>query len=185
MDRARCATTPGNSPSSSDCPSRASSRSAFSWAARNQTRTTNMRRVPRKTLSLNASGTTPLDPTGGSRRTKQPSKTSGSPPACARSPGWSRCQSVSYAYMDGRQNLRQTVEERGFKLGQRAAAGTGDAAPNGRSGGNPKVRTRRYSNPNLLILRSRSGVRAGPPTRRPRSELADFAQLSPSTFSAD
>jgi hypothetical protein len=48
---------------------------------------------------------------------QQPSKTSGSPPACARSPGWSRCQSVSYAYMDGRQNLRQTVEERGFKLG--------------------------------------------------------------------
>jgi hypothetical protein len=27
------------------------------------------------------------------------------------------CQSGSYTYMDGRQNLRQTVEERGFKLG--------------------------------------------------------------------
>jgi hypothetical protein len=36
-----------------------------------------------------------------------------------------------------------------------------------------------------LIRRSRSGVRADPPTRRPRSELGDFARLSPSKFSAD
>jgi hypothetical protein len=157
MDRARCATTPRNSPSSSDCPSRASSRSAFSWAAQTQT-------APPTCDAIRARR---CPPTRAVLRHPTHRVARGVRSSLQRLPVHLRHVQDLLGGVGARASAAPTwtVARTSAKPWRSAASSWVNEPPQVQAmlhQTDAQVRTRRYSNPNLLIHRSIRGVHDGP-----------------------